>query len=129
MGGFGEIGGMLYVMASNDDRHTSYRQVMWTLESEHTLDIHLNYRSENHLAAGNAEAWLRAGGWERNQTIRSAVTSGIPNGPYSGPVFSKRCPPGRTHLQGSQYWEGTYLVFVRMVVSPSPGVASPAPVE
>ena len=105
---------MLYVMTSNDDRKTPTRSIMWTLEAEHTCIVHLNFRSEGHLSNGGCEGWLRTNGWERNEQMRSAVTSGVPNGPYSGPVFTRTCEPGRTHLYGSNNWEGTYLVFLEI---------------
>ena len=38
----------------------------------------------------------------------------MPNGPYSGPVYSKRCAPGTIELMGSNTWEGTYFVFVQV---------------
>ena len=46
--------------------------------------------------------------------MRSACSSGIPNGPYQGPVYSKECEPGTIELNGSHTWEGVYFVFVEM---------------
>jgi hypothetical protein len=85
LGGF-DTPGMLYVLTPNDDRHTPTTSVMWQLESEHELDVHLNFRSPEHVSNGGCEGWLRSGGWQRNRELRSTVSSGMPNGPYSGPV-------------------------------------------
>jgi len=75
--------------------------------------IHLNYRSARHVAEGRQEAWLRAKGFAPNGALRSAVSSGVPNGPYSGPVYSKvLSEPGSVELMGSATWEGTYFVFI-----------------
>lgn len=46
--------------------------------------------------------------------MTSTVSTGIPNGPYSGPVFSKSCPPGSIELMGSNTWEGVYFVFIKL---------------
>jgi len=52
--------------------------------------------------------------------MKSTVSSGYPRGPYSGPVFSKRCGPGRVELMGSAYYEGTYFVFVELQADTAP---------
>ena len=58
----------------------------------------------------------------RNDTMRSACTSGVPNGPYEGPVYSKVCAAGPVELMGSHTWEGTYFVFIELANAPaSPG--------
>lgn len=101
LGGFAEQQNMLYVMTSNDDRKTPRDRVMWTLDSKHTLNVHLNFRSDKHVTNGGCERWLEENGWAPNKSIRSTVSSGTPNGPYAGPVYSKTCPPGRTLLYGS----------------------------
>ena len=69
---------------------------MWVLECKSAVVVHLNFRSDAHLAAtmpgrgrGGREGWLSADGWERNTERQSTVSTGVPNGPYSGPVFSK----------------------------------------
>ena len=106
LGSFASIPGMLYVMTSNDDRKTPAAHVMWTLEAQHPMTVHLNFRSEEHVTNGRCESWLSLHGWARNAPLRSTVSSGTPNGPYSGPVYSKEVPAGRTVLYGSNYWVG-----------------------
>ena len=63
---------------------------------------------------GGQEGWLAAKGFAPNGGLRSASSSGVPNGPYSGPTFSKVCEPGVVELMGSNTWEGTYFVFVEL---------------
>ena len=43
-------------------------------------------------------------------------------------MYSKRCAAGRVLLHGSNYWEGTYLVFVEPHAPPEPPAAD-APLE
>jgi hypothetical protein len=77
---------------------------------------YLNFRSESHVVNGNSGGWLRTDGWERDETMASAVTSGYPNGPYEGPVFRKTFSSAQpVHLSGSNNWEGTYLVFILLL--------------
>jgi len=38
----------------------------------------------------------------------------VPNGPYSGPVFSKTFAQGEVRLSGSGTWEGVYFVFIEL---------------
>lgn len=83
----------------------------------------LQFRSEEHVVNGGAEAWLDAGGFELNAHIASTRSSGEPRGPYVGPVFSKRVRAGRVQLHGSQYWEGTYFVFVEPHAQAAPADA------
>jgi len=104
---------MLYLLSSNEDRKTASSAVMWVVEARVPCTIHLNYRSARHVAEGRQEAWLRAKGFAPNGALRSAVSSGVPNGPYSGPVYSKvLSEPGSVELMGSATWEGTYFVFI-----------------
>lgn len=112
MGGFDQPG-MLYVITCNDDRKTPSSQVMWSLDTSISTNIYLNFRSEAHASrAPGVIAWLRRSGWKKNTTMESTVTSGYPNGPYSGPVFMRTCEPGTIELMGSNTWEGVYFVFV-----------------
>lgn len=116
LGGF-EQPGMLYVITSNDDRKTPMTEAMWVLECKSPVVVHLNFRSDAHLAATMAsrgrEGWLSTDGWERNTERESTVSTGVPNGPYSGPVFSKAFGADSTvRLMGSNTWEGVYFVFV-----------------
>jgi len=123
LGSFGTMARMLYVMTSNEDRLTPAHVVMWTLEiitSSAPVIVYLNFRSERHLEMGAAAEWLSHAGWDRRADLTSSVTSGAPNGPYAGPVFSKVFEPCEVRssrrsvqLMGSEYWEGTYLVFVQ----------------
>ena len=95
-------------------------EAMWVLEYKSAVVVHLNFRSDAHLAAtmpgrgrGGREGWLSADGWERNTERQSTVSTGVPNGPYSGPVFSKAFGADSTvRLMGSNTWEGVYFVFV-----------------
>ena len=88
---------------------------MWALNTQHPSTVYINFRSEGHVRNGGSEVWLRAGGWALDDSMESAVSSGIPNGPYSGPVYSKRFDrPCRVELLGSDNWEGTYFVFLEL---------------
>ena len=96
---------------------TPMTEAMWVLECKSPVVVHLNFRSDAHLAATMAsrgrEGWLSTDGWERNTERESTVSTGVPNGPYSGPVFSKAYGAGSTvRLMGSNTWEGVYFVFV-----------------
>jgi hypothetical protein len=104
--------GMLYVQTSNDDRRTPASNVMWVVESQVRVAVHLNFRSEKHVSTTGVESWLRAHGWQRNRNLKSTVSTGYPNGPYSGPVYSKECESGTIELMGSNAWEGVYFVFI-----------------
>jgi len=107
--------GTLYLRTSNEDRKTHVSQVMWVLELSVPCLVHLNYRSQQHLVNGGQEAWLTAKGFALNGGLRSSVSSGVPNGPYSGPVYSRVCEAATTlELMGSNTWEGTYFVFVEL---------------
>ena len=52
--------------------------------------------------------------FELNRVLRSTSSSGIPNGPYSGPVYSRVCQPGRIELNGSNTFEGVYFVKLKV---------------
>jgi len=53
--------------------------------------------------------------------LESTVSSGFPNGPYRGPVYSKvYAEGGEVELYGSECWEGTYFVFVELHPEPGP---------
>lgn len=106
--------GMFYVRTSNEDRHTPDFETMWTVEVAVPSTVYLNFRSEAHVSETGAAAWLRAGGWKRNRGMQSTISNGIPNGPYSGPIYSKHCQPGKVELKGSNTWEGVYFVFVEV---------------
>lgn len=121
LGGF-QTPGMLYVQTCNEDRRTPTTNVMWTLQVAVRVIVHLNFRSEGHVNDTGVNSWLGSGGWHRSRSVRSAVTSGFPNGPYSGPVYSKCCEAGsRVELMGSNTWEGVYFVFVQ-VENPRPNI-------
>merc|ERR1711968_9677 len=113
--------GMLYLMTSNSDKSTAASQVMWSLHTAVPVTVHINFRSKQHAAA--AKAWLQAQGWGLNLLTRSTVSTGLPNGPYSGPVYSKQCTAGQIDLMGSNCKEGTYLVFVE--IPPEAPAAAP----
>ena len=60
LGSFADVPGMLYVLTSNDDRHTPSSQVMWTVQADSPCTVHINFRSEEHVQRGNAEGCARA---------------------------------------------------------------------
>ena len=43
------------------------------------------------------------------------MSTGIPHGPYMGPVFFKTVSPGIVELFGANCGEGTFFVFVELV--------------
>lgn len=109
---------ILYVNTSNDDRKTPASRVMWTLDSTKAVTVHLNFRSDGH--ATNSRGWLSRDEWAETP-LESTVSTGFPNGPYRGPVYSKVFPSGgRIELYGSECWEGTYFVFVEIHPEPGP---------
>merc|ERR1740116_296260 len=105
---------MVYIRTCNEDRRTHCSDVMWTIDTSVHVNVHLNFRSESHVSKTGAATWLRTEGWRRNTSLKSTFSTGIPNGPYSGPVFSKSCPPGSIELMGSNTWEGVYFVFIKL---------------
>ena len=124
LGGFSRPG-MLYVMTSNEDRRTPASRTMWTITTAHPATVFLNFRSLDHVRNGGSYAWLEAGGWDPDTSVQPTTSSGIPNGPYTGPVYSRHFPqPGRIQLNGSDNWEGTYFVFLEL--HPPPTAAAQA---
>mmetsp|Transcript_36067 Transcript_36067/g.64783 ORF Transcript_36067/g.64783 Transcript_36067/m.64783 type:complete len:353 (-) Transcript_36067:67-1125(-) len=121
LGGF-QRPGMFYVLTCNEDRKTFSSKVMWTLTASRNVAVHLNFRSDGHVV--RTGSWLQKQGWKRNTSLQSTVSSGIPNGPYSGPVFSRCFPPGKIELMGSNTWEGVYFVFVEALDTPTAGLQS-----
>merc|ERR1712070_1140895 len=115
---------MLYLMTSNSDKSTAASQVMWTLQCSVPVTVHINFRSQQHAAA--AKAWLQAQGWGLNLLTCSTVSTGVPHGPYSGPVYSKQCTAGQIDLMGSNCKEGTYLVFVELPTQAPAAAQQPA---
>lgn len=109
LGGFSEKPSMRYIMASNDDKATRSDETMWRLNVRMPVVVYLNFRSEFHVLC--ARPWLDQGAWEPS-SMESTVSTGIPNGPYSGPVFQKAVGNGILDLYGSECGEGTYFVFV-----------------
>jgi len=118
LGDFAGKAGMRYVKTCNDDRKTPSNRVMWQLDIRMPATVFLNFRSEGHVHGTGAETWLTRDGWEPRPGFRSTVSSGYPNGPYSGPVYAKEFRPQSRQqvvdLMGSNCWEGTYFVFVQV---------------
>jgi len=114
-GDFDKRPNMFYVKTPNDDKGTSSKRVMWKLHVRYApVTVYLNFRSEFHVTRTGAAEWLEEAGWQRTE-LRSTVSSGIPNGPYRGPVFSKSVDEaGEVHLMGSACGEGTYFVFFEL---------------
>ena len=119
LGDFAKRPNVLFVLSSNEDRKTAASRVMWYLEIKvPRATVHLNFRSDHHAAA--AREWLTSAehGWVRDPNFDGTISSGIPNGPYHGPVYSKVCEEGVVELFGSATWEGTYFVFVELHAAP-----------
>lgn len=133
LGGFANLpaDSVFYLLSSNEDRHTPASACMWRVTVPCHAILHLNFRSDAHAAA--ADAWLKRDQWQRNRGIGSAVSSGVPNGPYHGPVFSKAVEQGEACLPGSATWEGVYFAFIQLQrlpptpPAPPPAVALPDP--
>eukprot|EP00747_Dinoflagellata_sp_TGD_P034055 gnl/TRDRNA2_/TRDRNA2_137024_c1_seq1.p1 gnl/TRDRNA2_/TRDRNA2_137024_c1~~gnl/TRDRNA2_/TRDRNA2_137024_c1_seq1.p1 ORF type:complete len:289 (-),score=28.94 gnl/TRDRNA2_/TRDRNA2_137024_c1_seq1:131-997(-) len=113
LGDFATLPRLFYVLTSNDDKSTRPDKVMWRLDIRVSATVHINFRSERHAMQTGANTWLEAGGWQRSQ-LRSTVSTGVPNGPYSGPVFSKAVEAETVDLMGSNCGEGTYFVFIEL---------------
>jgi len=118
LGDFAGKQGMHYVMTSNNDRKTPAHLVMWQLDIREVTTVFVNFRSDNHIENGKALKWLRRDNWELQPDFHSTVSTGYPNGPYAGPVYAKTVRPQNrkylVDLMGSDYWEGTYFVFVQI---------------
>lgn len=114
LGGF-QKQGMIYIITSDDDRLTPSSETMWILEASVRVIVHLNFRSASHVTHTGAAHWILNEGWKKNNTLTSTVSTGMPNGPYVGPVYSQHFEPGTIKLRGSNTWEGTYFVFVELV--------------
>lgn len=110
---------MLYIMTSNDDRKTPSDEVMWRLTCQTPIRVYINFRSQCH---SRFATWLEPGGWRKDPSMKSTVTTGTPNGPYSGPVYKKDFEAGRIELMGSDCWEGVYFVFVELMGLPPDSV-------
>lgn len=103
-----------YIRTSNDDKAFPAEQVMWKLEFNVNCMVYLNFRSEAHVNTTGADIWLRDLGWTRSAMV-GTTSSGFPNGPYRGPVFTKEAASGSNmNLMGSNCSEGTYFVFVEL---------------
>jgi len=113
LGSFGQQPKMRYVLTPNADKSTPDQQVMWKLKLSKPAVVHLNFRSERHVADTGASKWLSEGGWELSD-MDSTITTGIPDELYSGPVYSKPCKCGTVDLMGSNCQEGVYFVFVEV---------------
>mmetsp|Transcript_34680 Transcript_34680/g.80957 ORF Transcript_34680/g.80957 Transcript_34680/m.80957 type:complete len:308 (+) Transcript_34680:51-974(+) len=114
LGGFATAPNMRYVLTTNEDKRTSASRVMWRLSVRVPVVVFLNFRGMDHVAAV-ADKWLNSGGWTLEPDMQSTESTGTPNGPYSGPVYSQAFESGSTiDLMGSACWEGTYFVFVQL---------------
>lgn len=112
LGDFAKRPGMRYILTSNEDKRIPATKVMWKLKVNVNVTVYLNFRSASHVELTGAQTWLDQGGWQKCN-MKSTVSTGIPNGPYSGPVYFKAVDgPGAVELMGSNCGEGTYFVFV-----------------
>lgn len=122
LGDFAKEKGMRYIMTSNDDRKTPAQNVMWQLDVREPAKVFINFRSQNHIRSGGASEWLTRDGWELQSDFKGTISSGYPNGPYHGPVYAKKVLPQNrkclVNLMGSNYWEGTYFVFIQFEEDP-----------
>lgn len=112
LGDFAKKPNIMYVLTSNNDKSTSNCHIMWRLDVRVPAIVYLNFRSQSHLT--RAGSWIQTRGWELS-TLASTVSSGIPNGPYRGPVFSKAVDNEIVDLMGSNCQEGTYFVFIEIL--------------
>lgn len=110
LGDFAGREGMRYLSTCNDDKNMPVRVVMWRLEVIVPVVVYLNFRSEGHVR--HTGEWLQEGGWKLRNDMRGTVSTGVPNGPYNGPIYSKTVDSGEIELMGSNCSEGTYFVFV-----------------
>lgn len=103
-------------MACNADKNTPADRTMWSLDfALPSATIFLNFRSEDHVACTGAAGWLAEEGWVLQEHMSSTVSSGYPNGPYQGPVFSRHLDAaGTVRLRGSNCKEGIYFVFIQL---------------
>jgi len=116
LGGFASRQSMMYLMTSNEDKRTPVESVMWILETTVPVIVYLNFRSSRHLTTTGVLRWLKAEAWKQS-SLQSTVSSGIPNGPYSGPVYCRSFDPGEIKLMGCNCQEGTYFVFIEVLAS------------
>jgi len=112
LGEFAQKPGMKYILTSNDDKAMASSKVMWKLILKVQAVVYLNFRTEWHVTCTGD--WLDRDGWSCQPDMRGTVSSGVPNGPYQGPVYSKEVDPGVVYLMGSNCGEGTYFVFVEV---------------
>ena len=68
---------------------------------------------------GGSKAWLDANGWRLDSATESTVSTGIPNGPYTGPVYTRQFPAGRIPVRHSRLRPPAHS-------APSPGARSAA---
>lgn len=113
LGSFAQMPNVRYVLTPNGDKSTPCNEVMWTLNIRVPAKVHLNFRSIRHVTQTSASEWLAQDGWTVSD-LQSTVSSGTPNGPYSGPVYSKHVNREIVELMGSDCWEGVYFVFVEL---------------
>lgn len=113
LGGFADNPNMRYVLAPNSDKATPNTQVMWRLDIRCTAVVYLNFSGERHVTDTGVADWLEEDGWQTS-SLASTVSTGVPNGPYTGPVYYKAVQRGLLNLMGSNCWEGSYFVFVEL---------------
>lgn len=113
LGGFADMPNVRYVLTPNADKSTPGDEVMWRLHVRSKAKVHLNFRSARHVTQTGAADWLAKDGWTVSD-LQSTVSTGTPNGPYSGPVYSKQVNREIVELMGSDCWEGVYFVFVEL---------------
>jgi hypothetical protein len=112
MGDFANRPGILYLKTSNDDKNTPAASVMWTLDVDGPSRVYLNFRGESHVSS--VSHWLEEEDWQLS-TMKTTVSTGIPNWLYWGPVYSKEFEEGKIELRGSNCPLGTYFVFLELL--------------
>jgi len=113
LGDFAQLPQTVFVETSNEDKRTPVSEVMWILEVTVPVTVHLNFRSERHVLNTGVLEWIQEKGWSRSSLV-GTVSTGVPDGLYWGPVYSKSFGPGAIPLMGSNCTLGTYFVFVQL---------------
>jgi len=113
LGDFARLHQMVYIATSNEDKRIPTSDVMWMLDTTVPVTVHLNFRSERHVLDTGVLSWIQEKGWARSSLV-GTVSTGVPDGLYWGPVYSKNFGPGSIPLMGSNCMLGTYFVFVQL---------------
>eukprot|EP00405_Crypthecodinium_cohnii_P019996 CAMPEP_0206475070 /NCGR_PEP_ID=MMETSP0324_2-20121206/33862_1 /ASSEMBLY_ACC=CAM_ASM_000836 /TAXON_ID=2866 /ORGANISM="Crypthecodinium cohnii, Strain Seligo" /LENGTH=276 /DNA_ID=CAMNT_0053950361 /DNA_START=94 /DNA_END=921 /DNA_ORIENTATION=- len=100
LGSFAKRPNVRYLKTSNEDKRMSASTVMWRLTFTVDATVYLNFRSRRHVTSTGAADWLQEQGFKLAGEVNSVVSTGVPNGPYEGPVYKKGVTPGACDLMG-----------------------------